>query len=560
MKRDLKLALQPDASRYTWGRFLEDVAERHGDRPAIRFEGTDLSFRELEVRSRAVARALVGAGVVKGSRVALLMANRPEWAVASFAVALVGGVLIPVNTFATSAELDYILRHSDASLLLMQPSLLKHEFAAELARRHPTLSSGKPGQLRCNALPNLRRVVCLGSQGCGFESWDELLALGADVDDELVREICADVHPADDGLIIYTSGTTAHPKGVLHFQRAPVIQSWRFAEHMGLTPDDRVWTAQPFFWTAGIAMSLGASLAAGSCLLLQERFDAGSALELMERERATTALAWPHQDKALAEHPSAASRDLSALWRVEADSPLAPVLGIEKDEWGTHGSYGLSETFTLSASLPASAPAEDRQATSGVGLPGMQIRILDLETGEALPTGEKGEIAVRGVTFMRGYYKLEPETFLDDAGFFRTQDGGSLDERGQLFWTGRLSNLIKTGGANVSPLEIEKALQSYPGMKVAAAVGVPHPTLGEVIVLCAAATPGARLEPDAIRSFLRQQLSAFKVPRVVLLFDESELSYTGNQKLQVGPLREKAMERLAAEGIEVDGVRYGDVA
>jgi fatty-acyl-CoA synthase len=560
MAADLSLALQPDAARYTWGRFLEDVAERHADRVAIRFEGADLRYGELEAQARDLGRALVGAGVVKGARVALLMGNRPEWAVASFAIALVGGVLIPVNTFATASELDYILRHSDASLLLMQPSLLKQQFALDLAARHPELCDGEPGQLRCVALPQLRRVVCLGRDACGFQSWGELLALGAEVPGELLRAVSAEVHPSDEGLIIYTSGTTAHPKGVLHLQRAAVIQSWRFGQDMGLTPEDRVWTAQPFFWTAGIAMSLGASLAAGACLLLEEHFDAASALELMERERATTAFAWPHQEKALSEHPTAATRDLSSLWRVEFDSPLAPVLGLEKDVWGMHGSYGLSETFTLSSLLPATAPAADRSATSGRALPGMTLEILDTESGAPLPTGEKGEIAVRGVTFMRGYYKVEPEHYLDESGFFRTQDGGWIDESGCLHWSGRLSNLIKTGGANVSPLEIERHLQSHPGMKVAAAVGVPHPSLGEVIVLCVAPTSGAELDAEAIRAALREQLSAFKVPKCVLIFDESELLYTGNQKLQVGPLREAAITRLRAERIEIEGYAYGDEA
>ena len=549
MRQELELALQPDSSRYTWGRFLEDVAERHGERPAIRFDGEDMSFVELERQSRELARGLVGAGVGKGSRVALLMANRPEWAVASFAVARVGGVLIPVNTFATAGELDYILRHSDASLLLLQPTLLKHAFATDLAERHPELASGVPGQLRCTALPQLRRVVCMSSSGTAFASLDDLLALGSDVSDALLEELNADVEPSDDALIIYTSGTTANPKGVLHLQRAPVIQSWRFAEDMGLTREDRVFTAQPFFWTAGIAMSLGASLGAGSCLLLQEHFEADAALSLLERERATALFAWPHQEKALAEHPSAATRDLTQLRKVEADSPLAPVLGIEKDEWGMHGSYGLSETFTLSASLPAAAPAEDRSATSGVALPGMQLRILDTMSGEPLSTGEKGEIAVRGVTFMRGYYKVEPENYLDDDGFFHTQDGGWLDERGYLHWTGRLSNLIKTGGANVSPLEIEKTLQSYPGLQVAAAIGIPHETLGEAVVLCVAPSPGAELDPEAIRTALREELSAYKLPRAILIFALDELDYTGNQKLQLAPLREKAIARLRADGI-----------
>jgi acyl-CoA synthetase (AMP-forming)/AMP-acid ligase II len=187
----------------------------------------------------------------------------------------------------------------------------------------------------------------------------------------------------------------------------------------------------------------------------------------------------------------------------------------------------------------------------------MSLRIVDPESGAPLARGEKGEIAVKGLTFMRGYYKVAPELYLDADGFFHTQDGGSLDDEGYLHWSGRLSNLIKTGGANVSPLEIDEALTQYPGMRVGLAVGVPHPTLGEAIVLCAVRIPGAEISQDAVRAFLRERLAAYKVPKCVLLFDEGDLAFTGNQKVQLGPLREAAENRLAAEGIEIDGHHYG---
>jgi acyl-CoA synthetase (AMP-forming)/AMP-acid ligase II len=187
----------------------------------------------------------------------------------------------------------------------------------------------------------------------------------------------------------------------------------------------------------------------------------------------------------------------------------------------------------------------------------MTIRIVDPETGAALPAGASGEIAVKGATLMRGYHKVDPEHAFDADGFFRTQDGGSLDAQGYLHWTGRLSNLIKTGGANVSPLEIEKRALAFPGLHVAAAVGLPHPTLGEAVVLCAVPAAGASVDPGALHAFLKAGLSAYKVPRRILLFEEGDVSYTGNQKVQVAPLREKALARLAAERAEIAGWRYG---
>jgi acyl-CoA synthetase (AMP-forming)/AMP-acid ligase II len=554
------LRLQPDPTRLTIGRLLSDVAARHGDRLALRFEDRDWSYRELERESWRLGRALLAAGVAKGARVAVLFGNRPEFAQAFFAAGLLGAVLVPLNTFAAPDEVDYVLRHGDVSVLLLQPGLLKHRYLDALVDRHPELVRDAPGRLRCTALPQLRRVVCLGLDAPrgAVEGWEACLAGADGVPEALVDASAREVHPSDDALVVYTSGTTARPKGVIHTQRAPVIQSWRFAELLGLTADDRVWTAQPFFWTAGIAMSLGATLAAGASLHLQESFDPGAALACFEAERITTVHAWPHQEKALAEHPDAATRELSSIRRLRAGSPLAKLAGIEKDEWGPDAAYGLSETFTIVTALPASAPAERRRASHGPPLPGNVVRIVDPESGRERPRGESGEIAVKGPTLMRGYHKVEPELVFDAEGFFRTQDGGWLDELGELHWTGRLSNLVKTGGANVSPLEVESALASHPALRAALAVGVPHPTLGEALVLCAVPREGARPDEAELRAFLAAKLATYKVPRRVLFFAASELAYTGSQKIQPAPLREAALRRLAEERAEIAGHRYGD--
>ncbi len=551
--------MEPNDPRLTFGRFLGEIGPRFGSRRAIVFEGRELSYRELEREARLLARALMGAGVVKGARVAVHMSNRPEWIVAAFAVGMLGGVLVPVNTFATRAELKYVLRHSDAAFLLMQPSLLKHRFLEDLLAEYPAIALGAPGRLRCLDFPQLRRIACIGIDAPrgGIETWGQLLAHEQGVSDALLDAAIAEVEPADDGLLIYTSGTTAQPKGVLHTQRAAVLQSWRFVDFLKLEPDDRVYTTYPFFWTAGIAMSIGPTLAVGATLLLQEAFEPGDALAMIERERATAVHAWPHQQKALGEHPSAGERDLRSVRKVDFSAPIAKLAGIERDEYGTGAAYGLSETFTLAAALPADAPLELRKQTSGRPLPGMTIRIVDPETGTPVASGAPGEIAVKGVTLMRGYYKVTLEDVFDADGYFRTQDGGWLDAEGQLHWTGRLSNLIKTGGANVSPVEIEESLAKHPAVKVGVVVGVGHPTLGEVVVLCAVPVEGAKIEEAELRAWLRERLAAYKVPRRVFAFRADELAYTGNQKVQVAPLREAARRRLEAEGAVIDGHRYG---
>jgi len=553
------LKLQSDASRLTLPRFLEDIASRHGPRSALRFDGCDIRYDALAAEARAIGKALLAGGLAKGARVGVLIGNRPEWVASAFGVALAGGVLVPINTFATPIERDYVLRHSDTSVLLLQQSLLRRNFLAELFEQHPEFEQHAAGRLWCEALPFLRRVACLGlSEGRGIaESWQDFLGSGGALSDALARAAAEEVTPTDDGILLYTSGTTAHPKGIVHLQRAPVIQSWRFAEYMDLDAEDRVWTAQPFFWTAGLAMSLGATLAAGATLVLQETFEPGAALALIETERVTVVHAFPHQEKALAEHPDAATRSLRSVVKLRAGSPLSARAGITEDTCSRHASYGMTATFNLATAYPARTPAKLRDGTSGPPLPGIEVRIVDPETGVPLPPGVPGEIAVRGLTLMRGYHKVEPEHVFDPEGFFRTQDSGFLDAQDVLHWTGRLSSLIKTGGANVSPLEIEAALADHPSIKVGLAVGVPHPTLGEVVVLCAVAS-GRGTEPreSEIRGFLRERLAPYKVPRRVLFFRENELAYTGSQKIQLGPLREAALRRLQAEAAEIEGHRY----
>jgi fatty-acyl-CoA synthase len=558
MNIDPQLRLQPDSSRLTWPAFLEDVVARHGDRCAIRFAGRNISSRDLLIDARRLAKALAASGVSKGMRVAVHMANRPEFAIASFAIAMLGAVMVPVNTFATPDEREYILRHGDSAVLLFQRALLKHDFLNELLQMLPELQDQQAGPLHNTRIPHLRQVVALGlaqTQG-KVQAWDSFLERGNDFPDALLDAMIAEVFPADESLIIYTSGTTARPKGVLHLQRAAVIQSWRFADDLRLSTTDRVWTTYPFFWSAGICMALGATMAAGATLVLQETFEPGAALQCLVDERANATQCWPHQAKAMAEHPLYPTLDLSHIDKEVCR--MQPDIDPAQDHWGTQGSFGMTETFTLTSNLPTDAPVALRNGTAGKPLPGMSVRILDPNSGAALAPGEEGEIAVKGLTLMRGYYKVEPEATLDTDGYYHTQDGGRMDEAGYLHWKGRLSNIIKTGGANVSPLEIEEALLSYPNMRIGIPFGAPHPSLGEIIVLCAVAMEGHTLDEQDIQRFLKNKLAVYKLPRKILLFTESDLRFTGTQKIQSSKIIEQALVRLRDDAVVIDGVNYGD--
>jgi acyl-CoA synthetase (AMP-forming)/AMP-acid ligase II len=508
------LAEEPGIGSLTLPGFFDEITARWSGRQAIAFEGRALSYDELRDAVRRLARALLANDVGKGTRVAVLMGNRPEWIIATFAVALTGGVAIPLNTFFEGPELEYALRHCDAAWLLGQQTLANHDYSATVMKLD---------------LPHLHHVAWIHDP-----SWDALLDDAAQTSDEVLDACWAEVSPYDDALILYTSGTTARPKGVVHMHRAAALQSWRFARHLVLDSNDRTWSAFPFFWGAGFCMVMGATLAAGGCLVLEEHFEAGEALSLLETERVTTVHAWPHQTAALEDHPDWAGRDLSSIRHADNTSPFGRHPSVSLPDWSPRSAYGTSETFTVISSTPANTPEADREGHHGDVLPGNVVRIVD------------GEITIKGPTTMRGYYKVAPEDCFDIDGFFHTGDAGFLDERGRLHWTGRITDMIKTGGANVSPVEVDTELLHHPLLKAAVTVGVPHKTLGEMVVVAAVKHEGVWLEEDDVRGFLRGRLASYKIPRRVVFFEDEEIELTGNAKIRTSELRKLVIERLSA--------------
>jgi fatty-acyl-CoA synthase len=527
--------------------FLSEVTGRYADRQALVFRGeVHWTYSDLWREARRVTKALMAAGLQRGARVALLMGNRPEWVASAYGAAMAGAVLVPLNTYLEPPELDYVLSHSDATFVLMQRSLLRHQYLDELLELCPELERGTLSA----RFPFLRGAFCidLNSRHGAVRPWEEFLKDGEEISEDIVDAAIRQVTPADDALIIYTSGTTAKPKGVLHAHRAATLQAWRYVRHLRLDQDVRSWTAFPFFWSAGFAMGMGGTLAAGGCLVLQEYFEPGEALRLFETERVTTPNAWPHQIAQLVEHPDWETRDLSSLRHIDPGTALArqKTVHLEQD-WSARSAYGVTETFTIITSLPADTDPEIRERCQGKILPGNIVRILHPQTGEPLPAGEIGEIATKGPTLMKGYWKMPPERTFDEDGFYRTGDAGSVDPDGTFHWTGRTSDMIKTGGANVSPVEIETELLRHPGLKTSVAVGVPHETLGEMVVVCAIPHDRAVVDEENVREFLRGRIASYKIPRRVLFFREDELSLTGNQKIRTEDLRALASARLAAE-------------
>jgi fatty-acyl-CoA synthase len=490
-----------------------------------------------------------------------MLTNRPEWLASVFGAGLSGGVAVALSTFSTPSELEHLLQASGVSILLFEGRVLKRDFAAVLTELEPGIAGARPDELASRRFPYLRRLAVVG-QGAGgaIETWSDFLARGRHVEPELVLARAEAVEPSDAGVLLFSSGSTGKPKGVLNSHRAVAIQCWRYRRLFGLGDDVRCWTANGFFWSGNFAQALGATLSSGGCLVLQPTFEPGEALRLLQVERVTLPVAWPHQWAQLESAPGWATADLSSFRYADVRTPSGRHPTVSTTWVEPTRLYGNTETFTISTAFPPGTSREMMGESSGEPLPGNTLKIVDPLSGAVVPQGERGEIAVKGPTLMLGYVGTPLDELLDAEGFFRTGDGGYIDERGRLFWTGRLNDIIKTGGANVSPVEVDRVLAGHPGVKLSQTVGVPHETLGEMVVSCVVPQEGAVLEEAAIREFIKARLASYKTPRRVLFLHEDELSLTSSAKVKAGDLRELAARRLVAESADarpVAGRRAG---
>jgi fatty-acyl-CoA synthase len=555
ISRGIPLADEQGIGALTLGGYLHEVTQAHGPAEALVLREGDKvvrwSYEELWQRSMEVARALVACGVGKGTRVGVLQTNRPEFIASLFGAALAGGVATTISTFYTPTELEQVLQMAGVSVLLFERRVLKKEFGDIVTGLEPQIAEAAPGELASLKFPFLRHLAVVDSdQGQGaIEGWSTFLARGNEVAPELVEAAAAAVSPADPGILKFSSGSTGKAKGILSAHRGVCLQLWRWAQWYAVDPaiPVRMWSANGFFWSGNFAMALGGTLSRGGSLVLQRWFDAEAALKLMEVEKATFLNAWPHQWAQIEAAPNYASVDLSAMHYIDATTPIARHPSIKTTWREPAQAYGNTETFTLISVYPSGTPDEIAGKSHGLPTAGSTLKIVDPLTGETMPLGERGEIAVKGPTLMLGYIGVPLDQSLDDDGFLRTSDGGYIDAEGRLFWEGRLNDIIKTGGANVSPLEIDAVIREHPGVKLTQTVGVPDELLGELVVGCIVPHEGVSLSEDEIKTFAKEKLASYKVPRRVLFFAEKELETTGSAKVKTAELRKLVADRFAAE-------------
>ena len=512
------------------------------DRVLLVADEARLTYAEAERRSAALARALLAAGAGAGTRVALLYPNDPAFVVAWLAAARIGAVGAPLSTFSTSAELVGLLRSADATFLLSAPAYRSQDFVAAVTTGLPDLDLAAPPPLLSEAVPSLRRIVfdadAQASTIVADGGWTMagLLSGADDVAAEVLTAAETFVSPADPMVIVHTSGSTSEPKGVLHTHGALIRHLDNLNQLRRYDETEILFSNSPFFWIGGFAYSLLGTLVAGATLVCANAPDAQGVLDVLERDRPTMVNGFAASVAHVAEDPSFASRDLSSIRRGNL-YPIMPPEVRPADPELRHAMLGMTEAGSVClASADESEQPEARRGSFGRPVPGFEVKVVRSEDGTECPPGEVGELCFRGPFLMEGYLGRERHETFDADNWFHTGDRVSVDRDGYVYFRGRSSDLIKTAGANVSPREVEDAIFEVIG-RTAHVVGLDDETRGQVVAALVRA-PAGSVDADDLRTRLRTVLSAYKVPRRVLVVPDDEVPMLSSGKLDQRAVKE----------------------
>lgn len=528
---------------------LRAVAAEHGDAEALVDRSADpemrLSFADLDDRADGVAAALVAAGVDHGDRVAVWAPNCWEWVVVLLGLHRAGAVLVPLNTRYKGAEAAEILRRSRAKVLFTVQGFLGNDYVSMLR----DATSGGATLDHLDHLDHLDRVVLLRDTGDVPDSvttLDELLAAAGDDDRAEVRRRETALRPEDTSDLLFTSGTTGHPKGVVmtHGQSLRAFADW--ADIVGLRAGDRYLCINPFFHTFGYKAGILAALMSGATLVPLATFDLDAVVDTIEAERISMIPGPPTIYQSLLNHPGVTRERTGTLRLAVTGAAAVPVELVERmrDELGFETvvtAYGLTESCGIATVCRHDDDPETISTTSGRAVPGVEVAVVD-DDGTALPPGAPGEVVVRGYTVMHGYFEAPEQTaeVIDADGWLHTGDVGVLDDRGYLQITDRKKDMFIVGGFNAYPAEIERVLLTRPEVAQAAVVGVPDERLGEVGHAFVIPATGADVDERALLEFARGELANFKVPRSVQVVDALPLNASG--KVLKYELRQRAID------------------
>ena len=512
----------------TVAEILRRQARLRGDHPLLVCDGDRISYTEAVLRSARLSRGLIALGAGKGTHVGLLYPNGPEFVVGMLAAARIGAVVIPFSTFVTARELREQLVDSDAEILLTAASFRSHDYVKRLSDILPDTDLGS--RLFCAAVPQLRHVAV---------THETVYGRADTVDPALLTALENDVAECDPLTIVYTSGSTSAPKGAIHTHGSLLAHQQNLNGIRGMTADDRLFCNSPFFWIGGFAYGLLATLTAGSTLVCSNATDAGATLDLLEAERPSITNGFAAAIAHLADHPSFPARDLSSMRRGNLYPIMAPDARPADPEL-RHNMLGMTEagSVVLIGDDESDQP-EHRRGSFGKAAPGVETKIIDPDTATVTPVGEVGELCIRGPCLMQRYYKRSREECFDADGWFHSGDLVRVDADGFVYFLGRRSAMIKTGGANVSAAEVEKAISRVTDGAPAYVIGIPDARRGQVVAAVVVQPDGAaHFDEAALIALLKRELSAYKIPKRFVALPGAEVPLLSSGKVDLRRLRE----------------------
>jgi fatty-acyl-CoA synthase/long-chain acyl-CoA synthetase len=528
----------------TMGDLLLNAADRYPEKLALVLPERKLTYAELADRALERARSLQALGVRPRDHVGILMHTCAEFAELFFAIAFCGGVIVPINARYKSSELAYVIENGDLVTVVTTDAVADQvDFVERLNGALPHLSSNRDTHhLKVAVAPKLRNLVLFGKTSAhGFITQRDFEAAAGTVPVESVHTTRLRVRVRDVGLMLYTSGTTANPKGCLITHEAQVRNSIALGRHRyRLTADDKFWSPLPMFHIASVLPML-AIFDVGGTYLTMGHFDPGVALKMLEKYEVTaTYPSFVTIIQGLIYHPDFPKTDLSRIrlmnsnFAVQPPTVAPPIMKAMPNALQV-GSFGMTETAgTVSTGSP-DEPLQLRITRLGKPLPGLEVRIIDPETNQDVPNGMRGEVLVRGYSLLEGYYRDAEKTAqaLDRDGWYHTGDIGSLDEHGTIMFHGRFKDMLKVGGENVAAAEIEALLGRHPAVKLAQVVGIPDPKYVEVPVAFVELKPGEHATEHQLIAYCKKEISSFKVPRLVRFVTEWPMSTSKIQKFRL---------------------------
>jgi fatty-acyl-CoA synthase len=540
----------------TIGQLVDLVADQFGDSTALVYHklGIHMNYRQFRDHCNAVAKGFMALGVEKGEKVAIWANNVPQWVLTQFGTGKMGAVMVTVNTNYRSFELEYLMKQSDATTLLLIGGVRSEdEYLKVVDEVCPELRHSRPGQLVCEKLPKLKNVVFLGeTRHPGMFTWDELLALGATVDDTDLTARQDSLAPDDVINMQYTSGTTGFPKGVQLSHTNLIGNARSMAECMRLTCRDTLCIPVPFFHCFGCVIGTLCSVVSATAMAPVVAFNPVDVLETIQASRCTAVHGVPTMFIAELEEMKNRAYDTASLRTgVMAGSPCP--IEVMKQVVSTMGAgemtivYGQTEASPGVTQTRPEDSLELRVTTVGRALPNVEVTIVDPSSGREVPPGVQGELCTRGYHVMKGYYKNPQATaeVIDPEGWLHTGDLATMDENGYCKITGRIKDMIIRGGENIYPREIEEFLYTHPDIKDVQVVGVPSRKYGEEVVAFVQVKNGLALTGEALRDFCQDKIAFHKIPAFFLFVDQYPTTASG--KIQKYKLRQEAIQRLDRE-------------